>query len=76
MSTNKAKALKGTWQIRSEDKLINESFGVTPLKALFDSRKMRDKAFSFTPTFDHFDLKKKPLILLTAQKIRLALHNN
>ena len=40
---------------------INESFGVTPLKALFDSRKMRDKTFYFTPTFDQFDLIKKHL---------------
>ena len=76
MSTNKANGLKCTGQIRSEDKLKNKSFGVTPLKALFHSKKMGDKTFSFTPTFHHFDLIKKTLILLTAQKTRLALHNH
>ena len=68
MSTNKAKATKGTGQIHSEDKLINESFSVTPTKALFDSRKMRDKTFSFTPTFGHFDLIKKDLYYLQLKK--------
>ena len=45
--------------MHSEDKLINESFGVTPLKALFHGIKMRDKTFYFTPILDQFDLTKK-----------------